>query len=249
MAGTFEPYGISHAVAAAVGVLGVAGVAAAGARLRGRAVEQRVRRAFALVLPLFTVPLQVRQWWPGEFDVDTSLPLQVCDLSWLVAVWALWTRDRRAAALLYFWGLTLTVQAVLTPTLGEDFPDPQYVMFWGMHLLTIWAALFLAFGIGIRPDWPGYRLTVACTVAWAAVVMAFNAVAGTNYGYLARKPDVSSLLDAFGPWPVYVLVEAVVLLAGWALITWPWTRSGAAPRVPPRHGPAATASGRLSRRR
>ncbi|GAA1965090.1 TIGR02206 family membrane protein [Nocardioides panacihumi] len=224
MAGTFEPYGASHAVAAAIGAVGAVGVVLLGRRILGRPLEERVRRGFALLIPVFTVPLQVRQWLPGEFDLGTSLPLQICDLSWLVAMHALWTRSRRTSALLYYWGLTLTVQAVVTPTLGKDFPDPEYVMFWGMHLLTIWAALFMVVGLDVRPDWPGYRFTVLCTMVWLAVVMTFNAVAGTNYGYLARKPDVSSLLDVFGPWPLYVVVEAAVLLAGWALITWPWVR-------------------------
>lgn len=226
MVGSFEPYGVSHAVAAMVGIAGGVGVVVGGRRLRRQRDaerEQRVRRDLALLLPIFTVPLQLRQWLPLEFDIDTSVPLQICDLSWLVAMHALWTRSRRTSALLYYWGLTLTVQAVVTPTLGKDFPDPEFVMFWGMHLLTIWAALFLTFGLGIRPDWRGYRFTVACTLVWLAVVMAFNAVADTNYGYLARKPDVASLLDWFGPWPVYVLVEAAVVIGGWALITWPWT--------------------------
>jgi hypothetical integral membrane protein (TIGR02206 family) len=199
-------------------------VTAAGAWLRGRAAEERVRRVLAVLLALFVVPLQVRQWWPGEFDLRSSLPLQICDISWVVAVWALWTRDRRASALLYFWGLTLTVQAVVTPTLGQDFPDPEYVLFWGMHLLTIWAAVLLTFGLRVRPDWAGYRFAVACTVAWLVVVMVFNTVAGTNYGHLARKPAVASLLDVLGPWPAYIAAEAVIVLAGWALITWPWVR-------------------------
>jgi hypothetical integral membrane protein (TIGR02206 family) len=224
VAGTFEPYGASHAVAAAVGVAGAVGVVVLGRVVAGGPAEQRVRRAFALLVPVFTVPLQVRQWLPGEWDLGTSVPLQICDLSWVVAMVALWTRRPLACALLYYWGLTLTVQAVITPTLGRDWPDPEYVMFWGMHLLTIWAALFLTFGLGVRPDWRGYRFTVLCTVAWLVVVMVFNAVAGTNYGYLARKPATSSLLDLLGPWPLYVVVEAAVLLAGWALITWPWCR-------------------------
>jgi hypothetical integral membrane protein (TIGR02206 family) len=222
VAGTFEPYGASHAVAAAVGLVGAVGVVALGRRLRGRPEEQRARRGFALLILVFTIPLQVRQWLPGEFDLATSIPLQVCDLSWLVAVHALWTRSRRTSALLYYWGLTLTLQAVVTPTLGADFPDPEYVMFWGMHLMTIWAALLVTFGLGLRPDWRGFGFSVRCTLAWLVVVMVFNAVSGTNYGYLARKPDVASALDLLGPWPTYVLVEAAIVLAGWALITWPW---------------------------
>ena len=68
--------------------------------------------------------------------------------------------------------------------------------------------------------------------------MVFNAVAGTNYGYLARKPAVSTPLDLFGPWPVYVVVLVAVVLGGWALITWPWVAADrrAATRSSPSRG-------------
>ena len=105
--------------------------------------------------------MQVLQLLPGDFDVGTSLPLQLCDLAWIAAIVALWTRHRAATALVYFWGLTLTVQGILTPSLSELFPDPRYFMFWGMHFFTVWAAVYLTFGLGVRPGWRSYRLTVA----------------------------------------------------------------------------------------
>ena len=98
-----------------------------GSRHRGGG-EERFRRGFAVLIPVFTVPMQVLQLLPGDFDKGTSLPLQLCDLSWMVAVYALWTRSGRAIAVLYFWGLTLTVQAAITPSLGQTFPDPRYFM-------------------------------------------------------------------------------------------------------------------------
>jgi hypothetical integral membrane protein (TIGR02206 family) len=222
VAGTFHPYGASHAAAAGVGVVGAVGVVVLGRRVSGRPVERWVSRGFAVVLAAFTIPLQVRQWLPADFDIRTSIPIQICDLAWMVAVVALWTKDRRASALLYYWAFTLSIQAVITPTLGKDFPDPDFVMYWGMHLMTIWAALYLTFGLGVRTDWRCFRFSVLCTALWAVVAMTFNAVAGTNYGYLERKPDVATPLDLFGPWPLYVVALVAVVLAGWALITWPW---------------------------
>jgi hypothetical integral membrane protein (TIGR02206 family) len=195
-----------------------------GRELRGTRSEVRFRRGFALVIPCFTVPMQVLQLLPGDYDLGGSLPLQLCDLAWVAAVVALWTRHWAATALVYFWGLTLTVQGIVTPSLEQAFPDPRFVMFWGMHFLTVWAAVYLTFGIRVPVTWRSYRLALAATATWAVAVMAFNAVTGTNYGYLNRKPAAGTLLDLLGPWPGYVLVEVVVVATVWALLTWPWVR-------------------------
>jgi uncharacterized membrane protein YwaF len=43
-------------------------------------------------------------------------------------------------------GLTLTSQAIVTPDLASDFPDPIFLLFWAMHLLVVWAAVYLVWG-------------------------------------------------------------------------------------------------------
>ena len=63
----------------------------------------------------------------------------------------------------------------------------------------------------------------------AAASILFNAAAGTNYGYLNRKPDTASLLDLLPGWPAYVVLEIAVVAVVWALMTWPFTLSGPQP--------------------
>jgi hypothetical integral membrane protein (TIGR02206 family) len=221
----FEAFTPEHALLLTLLLAGAVAMGRVGLRQRVAGDPVRFRRRFAILIPVFTVPLQVLQLLPGDFTLGTSLPLQVCDLSWMVAVWALWTRDARAIALLYFWGLTLDVQAAITPSLEQTFPDPRYFLFWGMHFLTFWATVYVVCLCG-GPSWRGYRFALAGTAVWAAVVMGFNGLTDTNYGYLAHKPDTASLLDLLGPWPLYVGAEIAVLAAGWALMTWPWVHAG-----------------------
>jgi hypothetical integral membrane protein (TIGR02206 family) len=218
----FDTYSGEHFALIAGFLLICVALAVLGRAHRVTRAEVRFRRCFAVLIPCFTVPMQVLQLLPGDYDVATSLPLQLCDLAWVAAVVALWTRHWAATALVYFWGLTLTIQGILTPALSQPFPDPRYLMFWGMHFLVVWAAVYLTFGLRVPVTWRSYRFAVACTLTWAVTVLTFNAVAGTNYGYLNRKPSAGTLLDLFGPWPGYVAVEVVVVCTVWALMTWPW---------------------------
>ena len=154
-----------------------------------------------------------------------SLPLQLTDLATTAGAYALWSQRHWAVALTYYWGLVLSVQALISPVLrGPDFPHYQFLAFWAIHLLVVWAAIYLTWGRGFRPTWRDYRLVVCVTLVWAAVTCAFNTIAGTNYGFLNRKPTTPSLLDLFGPWPLYVLVAAMLVAIVWALMTWPWQR-------------------------
>jgi hypothetical integral membrane protein (TIGR02206 family) len=216
----FHTFGTEHLVLIGFFLIVFAGLVALG---RAHGDDERFRRIFAITIPCFTVPMQVLQLLPGDFDLGTSLPLQYCDLAWGIAAYALWTRRPLAIAITYFWGLTLTIQGVITPALGQQFPDPRYFMFWGMHFLTIWAAGYLI-ATGGRPTWKLFRLTFAITAAWAGIVMVFNAIAGTDYGYLNGKPATASALDLLPAWPTYVLVEIVLVAGVWALMTWPLAR-------------------------
>lgn len=221
----FVPFGLSHGVVVVVLVAVAAVLVVAGRRCRGSPSERRLSQALALVFAGFLVPVWLHWLLSGPGGIKYSLPLQLCDLASMTAVWALWSYSSTAFALTYFWGLTLTSQAFVSPELtGPDFPSLQFLSFFGMHSLVLWAAIYLTWGVGLRPDWRCYRVAVLVTIGWAVVMFVFDRLAGTNYGFLTTKPVVRSLLDALGPWPWYLLSELVLGAAAWALITWPWVR-------------------------
>lgn len=229
---TFETFGTTHWVMLAIFVAGIWPVVLLGRRVRGTDREPVVSRAFALAIPLFTVPMQVVDFLPGQFSINTTLPLQLCDLAWMAAVLALWTRHRFPVALTYFWGLVLTTQAMITPWLHADFPSPKFFGFWGMHFLIVWAAIYLVWGLGLAPRWRDYATTVGTTLVWMVSVYVINLGLGTNYGFVNEKPSTASLLDVLGPWPVYLFAEIGIVATVWALMTWPWTARARAARPP-----------------
>lgn len=218
----FSAYGTSHQVVIVLLVVGAVALVWFGRARRGTGSTERVGKMLAVATLAFTLPAQVLYLTPGSFDLERTLPLQLCDLAWMVSAYALWTHRRWAVALTYYWGLTLTTQAVATPDLTVNFPDRGFIVFWGMHLLVVWAAIYLTWGLGLTPDWRSYRTAIFATAVWAVTVFAFNFVADTNYGYLNAKPAAASILDLLGPWPWYVLAEIAIISTVWALLTWPW---------------------------
>lgn len=220
----FHAYGPSHWVVMAVTVAGLAGLI-----MFGRWADPRrtrlVSRVLAVLILVLNVGMEIAAFDPSR--VAQSLPLQLSDLAPYAASVALWTYWWPAFSLTYYWGLVLSIQALLTPVLsGADFPGAEFLAFFGIHVLVVWAAGFLAWGVGIRPSWRGYRFTVLVTVCWAAAMLVVNARTGTNFGFVSAKPSTASMLDLLGPWPWYLLPEAALVLAVWAALTAPWARGG-----------------------
>jgi len=154
----------------------------------------------------------------GSWDWGFNLPLHLSDVVALLAPVALWTRRPLLVEVLYFWALTASLQAVVTPDLNQTFPSVFYFTYFITHSGAVIAACLLVFGqrMEIRPGaiWRAFN----ATLAMAAVAGAANLITGGNYMFLRAKPSQPSLLDDMGPWPLYIASAAVVALALFALL-------------------------------
>jgi hypothetical integral membrane protein (TIGR02206 family) len=218
----FEQYGPSHWAIIAVFVIGAVLLVWVGRR-QTEPQARRLGRVLGAVTALIYAAILIYTLIPPS--IYRSVPLQLTDLATVAGAIALWSQRHWAYALTYYWGLVLSTQALISPALeSPDFPHYEFLAFWAIHLLVVWAAIYLTWGRGMRPDWGSYRIAVIVSAAWAVITFTFNTIAGTNYGFLNRKPATASLLDVLGPWPVYVFVATALILLTWALMTLPWQR-------------------------
>ncbi len=145
----FVAYGPSHLVVLVIFVVGAALLVWGGRRL----TESQARlfgRAFAVVIVAsFLVALTYKLI---NRDLQTSIPLQLCDVAELIAALALWTQRHWAFVLTYYWCLVLSSQALITPDVGTpkegspDFPNHLFLTFFVLHVLVVWAAIYLTWG-------------------------------------------------------------------------------------------------------
>lgn len=198
-----------------------------GARtIRGSTAERRIVRTCGWAFLVLSTAWLAWGWLPQNWVLEESLPLHLSDVLRVVVAIALIWRPQWTLAVIYYWGLTLNLQSIITADLNYyDYPTLEFIMYWLLHITVLVAPLVFIFGLGYRPTWRGYGLTLAITLGWAAVTFIVNTILDTNYGYLNGPPDGPSILDALGPWPMYLLWEAVLVASVWALMTWPWTRA------------------------
>jgi hypothetical integral membrane protein (TIGR02206 family) len=149
----------------------------------------------------------------GTYAVKYTLPLQLTDAVSATAVIALWTRWRLAVELLYFWALSASLQAILTPDLGQSFPSVYYFTYFVYHIGAVVAALMLVLGCGLYPRRLAYLRVFGATLVWAAIAAVGDLLTHGNYMYLRAKPIHNSLLNIMGPWPWYIASTAALALA------------------------------------
>jgi hypothetical integral membrane protein (TIGR02206 family) len=165
----------------------------------------------------------------GTWDVQRHLPLHLTDVVTIVSVLALWTGRVRLVELTYFWALTASVQAVLTPNLTKDTATIFVWTFFITHGGAIVAAILLVAGRRIIPPAGAVRRVFVATLVVAAAAAVGDLVTGGNYMFLREKPSTASLLDVMGPWPVYIVSAAALGLALFALLDLPLRRARASP--------------------
>ncbi len=156
-------------------------------------------------------------WWVFRYSQEglrfpVNLPLQLCDVTLWTTVLACLTLLPAALEFAYFAGMAGAAMALLTPDLWTPWPSYPAIYFFLAHGGIVVACSLLVFG-RIAPLRQGAMWrTFGWLLGYTAAIGLFNAIFGTNYMYLCRKPANATLLDALGPWPVYLLAGGAICL-------------------------------------
>jgi hypothetical integral membrane protein (TIGR02206 family) len=200
----FRAYTTYHLTVVLLSAVVIAGACVAGRRLLRRG--PRYERTFRLSWAWFTLAFQVFTlgWFllPSHYDHDRSIPLQFCRLAALIAPIALMTTHPLPRALLYFWGLGLSSQALLTPVYREGFAYFAFWAFWLGHLQIVGSAVYDLSVRGYRPTFRDFMAASLLGLAYVALVVPINATWDFNFGYLGRAERGTKTFASYvPPWP------------------------------------------------
>ncbi len=222
----FEPFTPAHGLTVLVCAAVMLAAVVSGRRLR-HAEPARLRRweraagAFALVHWLLYAAHALRFI---RQDPMFAIPLQLCDLaSLLAALWLLWPA-RRLAVLVYFWGIALSSQGFVTPTVRVGPEGVNFWFFWVSHTIIVGTGIYACAVRGLVPRGSDLGDAIGAGVFYLAITLPLNVACDMNFGYTGppRADGARTLADALGQWPLRV-VWIVLLATGAMTVAWlPW---------------------------
>ncbi|HET89584.1 MAG TPA: TIGR02206 family membrane protein [Chloroflexi bacterium] len=207
----FDLFGPAHL--AALGIVLLVNLWVVTLRRAPAATRQRFRCILAAVLIVNEAIWHVWNWATGQWTIQTMLPLHLCSVFVFLSAYMLVTRNYTIYEYAYFLGIGGAIQALLTPDAGiYGFPHLRFFQVIISHGSIVTAAIYMTVVEGYRPTWGSLkRVTIGANLYMLAVA-GVNWVLGSNYLFIARKPDTPSLIDVLGPWPWYIVSIEVFAL-------------------------------------
>lgn len=165
-----------------------------------------IRYSMAGILLVNELAWHVWNIFTGQWTIQTMLPLHLCSVLVFTSAFLLITRSEGVYPYVYFMGIAGALQALLTPDAGiYGFPHFRAFQTMISHGLIITTGIYMTVVEGFRPTWKiAWKVFVGCNI-YLVIIFIVNQIIGSNYLFVARKPDTASLLDMLPAWPWYIL--------------------------------------------
>jgi hypothetical integral membrane protein (TIGR02206 family) len=154
------------------------------------------------------------------------LPIGVCAWSVIFCSFMVIGKSQRLFDIVYFWLLSGSLFALLTPT-PLTYCGPtryRYYQFWLEHTLGYIAVFYMIFVHHMRPTFRSL-IRSYCVLLGLAIVAAWvnSMIPGANYLYMARPESAPSVLDILPPnYALRVSIIIAVITAMFGLAYLPW---------------------------
>lgn len=209
----FILFGTAHLSALAVIAAFAAGMILYRDRFGPRA-RAFTRYGLAAILLINESAWHAWNYFTGQWTVQTMLPLHLCSVLVFASAAMLITKNERLYEFVYFLGIGGATQALLTPDAGAyGFPHFRFFQVMISHGAIFISALYMTLVEGWRPYWSSLRRVIVWGNVYMIAIFFLNRLLGSNYLFIAHKPETASLMDVLGPWPLYILsLEGIALL-------------------------------------
>lgn len=169
-------------------------------------------KVWGLLILVFMLYTHLHQVIEGRWFLSDSLPLQLCDVSRILAVLLLLFRQKWAFPLLFFWGMVGGFHAILTPESplgGDTFFLVEYYI---SHASIIVVPMYMIFVNGYQLHKWSWLKAFGWNQLIIAPIMLINYLFDGNYMFLASPPKVDNPF-VVGEFPYHIIgFEAAAII-------------------------------------
>ena len=173
----------------------------------------RLDRVLGIGTLLVWATYKVYVWLPGVRGLEYSLPLQFCDITGLLPRWHCSPVGDICGRFSTSGGIGFSILAFVAPDLHEGLGSGRFWLFWLSHSAIVGSALYDLAGRGFRPAWRNWRIAVAAARSmlplWRRSTRSHISTTATSARSVPGQPPI---LDAMGPWPWRVAIQAVLAI-------------------------------------
>jgi hypothetical integral membrane protein (TIGR02206 family) len=216
----FSAYSTSHSVVMLIAVALIALIFVANKKLNYQQ-NLLIGRSLSLLLALTVVVYTIFEIVFGRFTIAEDLPLSTCNLFCILAPWLFWRPNFKFFVVVYFLVMAGTLQAVITPDLYRGFPSYGFFKYWITHVGLVLLVIHYLVCFELYPTAKSMLSAFAWLNIYVLALVPINFLLGANYFYLMAKPINPSVLDYFGPWPIYILVAELLVMGFFAIAMLP----------------------------
>ena len=109
------------------------------------------------------------------------------------------------------------MQAIITPDPDVGFPSYGFFKYWLVHCGLVVLVVHHLLAFKLYPHAKGIVRTFIWMNIYILCLIPINIGLEANYFYMMNKPVNPSLLDFFGPWPIYILVTECLAMIFFAI--------------------------------
>lgn len=219
---SFQFYSVQHLLIIAATFSGAVISVCFARKSSNESLKLNVGKIFAAVLILNYIAYLTLRISSGYWEMRYDLPMELCNWAVFAVIIALFSGNRKFAEMAYFWVMTGSINAVLTPSLNEGFPHPYFFIFFIEHSGVIIAASYAVFGLKIYPGkWSVMRVFGISQIYFFSTLFV-DYVLNSNYGFLMSKPSAGSVMDYMGDWPYYLITLQLVAIMSYSMLYIPF---------------------------
>lgn len=173
--------------------------------------KDQIATILAIIIGVNFIIEQLEAVYHNTWTLESYLPLHLCSLSTFLAIAFLLNRNQWVYEFLIYWSAG-AIHAFITPEITTGASLYYIIEFSVSHGGIIIAALYGSIILGFKPRVFSWLKVFGYTQLVLPVIGLINYLIGSNYMYIAQKPNANNPM-IIGEWPWYIIgLEFVVLI-------------------------------------